>query len=186
MFATTTSKVRPARRTAAFPARRSASRVSIRRPTRFFRAFSPAISTANGSMSVATAVAPSLAATMARSPVPQPRSSTVSPGRSISRSSASTQSRVVSWSPVPNAAPGSSRTRRSPGFRSGRSQLGTISTRRPRRSGLKWTFQASAQFSAGRLAVARSNAKPGNGPARAARRRRRSVSDAGVHSRSGM
>ena len=53
--------------------------------------------------------------------------------------------RVVGWSPVPNAIPGSSARTTSSGSRRWRRQVGRMTSRRPTRRTGKYAFQASAQ-----------------------------------------
>src|SRR6266508_575574 len=55
------------------------------------------------------------------------------------------QSRVVGWSPVPKARPGSRARTTSPGARRWRRHVGRMTMPRPTRRTGKWAFQASAQ-----------------------------------------
>ena len=81
-----------------------------------------------GSISHAKAsAAPSFAAVIARIPLPQPTSSTLSPP-CMYFSSIAAQSLVVSCVPVPNAIPGSMSTVTSPGAASYFSHTGTMTT----------------------------------------------------------
>ena len=100
-------------------------------------AFSRDASIDSSSMSTPCALAaPKRSAPMARMPLPQPTSSTVSPPRTIFSSSASTR-RVVSCVPVPKAWPGSIVRTTSPSRGSTGSHDGRTSKRDPTRVGLK-------------------------------------------------
>ena len=92
--------------------------------------------------------------------------------RSAIDSSAARHSRVVGWSPVPNAMPGSSASTTSPGSRWWRRHVGRITIRRPTRSTGKCAFHAFAQSASqddARLRGPRSAAArtPGGGRGRA-------------------
>ena len=101
------------------------SRARMRRASPLRFALALVASTAIGSMSSAsTRPAPSRTAAIERIPDPEPTSSTRAAAVSVARrqrsamdSSAARHSRVVGWSPVPNAIPGSSAITTSPGSR---------------------------------------------------------------------
>ena len=130
MFATQTSQV------PSMPSSRLPSTARTRSVRRFWAMFSRATRTASGSMSTAsTSFAPSIAAPMARMPLPQPTSMTRSPGRRAS-SSRAMHMPVVSWVPLPKAMPGSISMTRSPSLGSYSSQVGFTTRRFPARKGL--------------------------------------------------
>ena len=105
-FATTVSRERRHARRGGWPGRPRARRRWPRRSRAPPRAPPASVSTPR------TGPQPSLAAAIASTPEPVPRSTSVprAPPSSASSSSSSTHIRVVGWAPVPNACPGSTTT----------------------------------------------------------------------------
>lgn len=112
-----------------------------------------------GSMSVArTDAAPQRAAPTARTPLPQPASSTVAPSSTRSASRARTR-RVVGCEPDPKVGPGSIHSTSSPAASSGASTQGGVIQNRPARSGTAHSRQPSRPSSStGAEAAARPRA----------------------------